>query len=355
MSSICLRWRTLQTGFSVDRIFVYIAAVRERYLPLTIKSALHNADLADRVFFGVFNTVISDEDFITDPEILGWVKSGRVCLVEAKTAGPLGIGISRMVSSMLQPIETEYSLQVDAHTIFDKGWDSKLIATLSEIEETTKSNKVVLSGCPLPWIEDKDDDSKCLLMFEHEVDPYNFDSSASDMPTMWGRPLSNGKTRLLMQEDSDQRYPEVYGDYPPELDYEKSPGVFAAFMFFRTKHIRDFLHDPYNTFDGDQLNYSLRLISRGFDIYTPRQPVFLSKNKFRDGKLIDGDRDWRSAEESPSHKTAAVTQEQQQDDIIRGRYFGYWGAPDESSLARAIDKMGLSEYLKIERADNEAN
>ena len=106
----------------MDSIFISIASCKELFLIQTIKSAMLNASNPDNIYFGICNMVVDDEDFLTD-EVF---KLENINLIETKHISPLGTGIGRMLASLMHDKEHKYFLQVDAHTIFVKGWDTIL-------------------------------------------------------------------------------------------------------------------------------------------------------------------------------------------------------------------------------------
>lgn len=331
-------------------IFIYIAACKERFLAQTVKSALDNATHPNRIFFGIFNTVLDDEDYITDPIIIDQPKN-KIFLVEAKSPQALGTGFSRMAASLLcNNIDAEYALQIDAHMIFDKDWDMNLIKRFEEVSSYAGTDKIVLTANPMPWVESKDR-SQMLLWRKYPVNPYNFDSESPELHNQIGERLRNGVTAFGF---NSQGYPDVVGapehlHFPPGLDYVEVSAIHAAYMFFKTSDIRELLHDPENTFEGDQLNYSLRVLSRGYKIFCVQKPVLLAKDKHEaggSGVPIDT-YDWRVASKSCFLKFDSPERSRGlQSDMFTGRYYGYWGAPDEESLKMAKEKMGLTRYYE---------
>lgn len=329
----------------MEKIFIYIASCKEPHLVQTIKSALANATNPERLYFAIFNTVLHDEDYISDPEIVGSPPE-KIFVVEARSPEALGIGMSRMIASLLQNVEADYALQLDAHMILDKGWDVKLIENLTLVEKETK--KAVITCLPVPWSAHPKDSSMCLLYGKYKVNPYNFDSTSKELTKKLGFELINYIPGVVNFENNSWM-PEVLTardkTWSDSSDYIEVNGVHASNMFFRFSSIRDVLHDPQNKFEGDQLNYSLRLLSRGYKLYAFKKPIFMAKDKFDfEGELFEKKYDWRHTNQRNLIHFDENFQKNVQDRIFNGKEYGYWGAPDEKELIAAKNKMGVWGY-----------
>ncbi len=328
----------------MEKIFIYIASCKEPYLAQTIKSAISNATNPDRLYFSVFNTVLSEEDYITDKEILG-MPPQKLFLVEARSPEPLGIGMSRMVASLLQNVEADYALQIDAHMIFDKDWDSKLIKNYKIVEQISK--KPVITCLPVPWSASQNSPSFPLLYGKHKVNPYDFDSESEELTKALGFKLSNHLPGVNFT-DIDWR-PEVLTakdiSWSDSSDYIEVNGVHASNMFFKFSDIRNLLHDPQNKFEGDQLNYTFRLLSRGYTLYSFKNPIFMAQDKFDfEGELFEKKYDWRHNNQRGLIHFDDFYQINIQNNIFNGKEYGYWGAPNKEGLEVAKNKMKVWRY-----------
>ncbi len=334
----------------MEKIFIYIASCKEPYLPQTIKSALANADHPGRLYFSVFNTVLSEEDYIVDEEILG-MPPGKLFLVQAKSPEILGIGMSRMIASLLQNVEADYAYQIDAHMIFDRGWDTQLIDNLKKVEQF--SDKAVITCLPVPWSEANSKYQTPLLYGKYEIDPYNFDSRDEELVSRVGFELTNYIPGVVNLPEKNWR-PEIlvapdrgWSDLDPSAEYIEVNGVHASNMFLRFSAVREILHDPQNMFEGDQLNYTLRLLSRGYKLYAFKKPVIVSQDKFDfEGELLNKKYDWRYSNRRNLIHFYDPYQENIQDRIFNGKEFGYWGAPDREGLDQAKRSMKVWWYYK---------
>lgn len=341
----CHLWKTTLKDSRVEKIFIYIASCKEPHLVQTIKSALANANEPDRLYFSIFNTVLSDEDYITDEEIVG-MPPEKLFLVEAISPEILGIGMSRMIASLLQNVEADYALQVDAHMIFDKGWDDQLIKNLKKAEEL--SEKAVITCLPVPWSESPKDPSLCLMYGKYKIDPYNFDSNSEKLINQIGFKLFNYIPGIV-NFPGNSWIPEILvakdRSWSDSSDYIEVNGIHASYMFFRFSNIREVLHDPQNMFEGDQLNYTFRLLSRGYKLYAFKKPIIMAKDKFDfEGELLNKKYDWRYTNRRKLIHFYDPYQKQIQDKIFNGKDYGYWGAPNREGLVEAKNKMGVWDY-----------
>jgi hypothetical protein len=118
--------------------------------------------------------------------------------------------------------------------------------------------------------------------------------------------------------------------------------------------LRDIMHDPEDHFHGDQVNYGMRILSRGYRIFAIKKPLMLTLNKYNkhkvensdEGALIDPEWNWRSQRKILEPGRRYLYKMQKLSDtnyksIFNGDYVGYWGAPDIDSLEYAKEKMGF--------------
>ena len=135
----------------------------------------------------------------------------------------------------------------------------------------------------------------------------------------------------------------VENAYQNETCYPLKENIFKIFDLLKLNEIKVVIigQDPYH---GDQTNYTLRLISRGYKIFTPMKPALFSLGKFtNEGQdIIDEEYHWRSEKYFDQSRNDFLKSNAMwnYNNIADGTYFGYWGAPDMESLMYAKDKMG---------------
>jgi hypothetical protein len=345
-------------------IFVTIAACNEYLIKHTIKSAILQSGNQSRVFFGVFNNILQKEKSLWDDEF--FTNNPQIFYTEILTPAPMGTGFGRMNASLLANKDYDYVLQIDSHTVFTKDWDLKLIENFNKVKEIAQTDKIILSAIPRGNLYYNVNDRDTLLSYDEifeksgikEIDPYNNNyhelpnyklsrpeiilngwQGNSFSPLDVGRPITYGR-----HEFGDEKYPEVNC-------------IHASLVFFKYSVIREVMHDPADTFHGDQINQSLRLISRGYKIFSMQDPLLLVYGKTEPNdepyssqpKLTDPEWNYRSPSDCNtesgwkyleySNKMSEINYKK----IFNGEYLGYWGAPDKNSLLEAKEKMGFEE------------
>lgn len=242
-----------------NTIFISIASYRDFVCSETVRSIYENADNPQNVFLGICEQNSDDiqEDCVpslletTEPKNIEVIKKyadnikvKRLTYKQAK--GPT---FARYWSSKLWSGQ-QYYLQIDSHTQFVKGWDSLLIRMYKEAVELSLSGsgKVVLSTYPpteeqlkasgFPVIDSTKKDSNGLYMFNAILK--NFDD----------------KTK------------------PEENIVMKSPiaACSGGFFFTEAKFLYDVPYDPNlsNLFQGEELLFTARLWTSGYDFYVPK-------------------------------------------------------------------------------------
>lgn len=350
-------------------IFIPIAACEEKFIKQTIQSALSAAKNPSEIYFGVFNNILDKKNSLLDDEFI--TKTDQILYTEILTPIPLGVGFGRANASLLQFNSFDYMFQIDAHTIFTKDWDEKIISVFNKIKDENQidEDKLVLSSiAPISWTYDPDniDDIRMPDFSENsfvKINPYNLEES---YPSITKEVLTvpeivyDGKQGDITVE-ANANFPIVYGrdEKRGDEDYEETNCVHASFVFSKANIIREVLHDALDPFNGDQSNYSVRLLSRGYRIFSPKYPLISTLNKFKIEKsgnifkntniFLDQD-DWRISR-VVSRRDNLYTNFLNDsafsffNKMINGKYFGYWGAPDQKSLDEAKKKINYPESL----------
>lgn len=132
---------------NTESIFVSIPSIEDSELIPTIFNALNSAENPDRIFIGVgysseLNNIFTKkkltEKFKDYPNVqfkfLNWKNN-------------YGVSYGRLASYEFYENQ-DYFLQVDAHTMFDKKWDSTLIDLFKRSKNLIKEDKMVISGYP---------------------------------------------------------------------------------------------------------------------------------------------------------------------------------------------------------------
>jgi hypothetical protein len=349
----------MQENIIKDSIFIQIAACEERFIELTVKSALHNAKNPENLYFGIFNNIINREHSLLDNDFIA--NNDKIFYTEIITPTPMGVGFGRMNASLLQFDFFDYSFQIDAHTLFTKNWDQKLINSFNKIknESNVDSDQIILSASSsLCW--------SFLKNNLNEIEFFTFDydnkkikiENPLNLEKVFIEKIKSGNTKNTFLYNGKQGniivgdnigFPIVYGEKSVESygsEYIETNSVHATFMFSKASLSREVMHDPQDTFHGDQTNYSIRLLSKGYRIFSPKYPVFALLNKDNEYHTVEEEYNWRTIQ----HKQSDIGKKYRKTKytlgtiffkkMILGEYYGYWATSDKENLKKVKKDIG---------------
>ncbi len=295
-------------------IYVSIAAYNEPHLDLMLSNCLENAEYPDRVHFGI-SCHYNDN---TRPNL---DKYKNVTHSFTDYPALLGLCISRLNSLSFYNGE-DYCLQLDAHMLFEKNWDTKLIEAFEIIK---KDHEKPIISTYVPWWS----------MSNGIINNYSNESGATCYPMIIDKERGNAegypKTATIPFEWKEEKYKEHFL-------------ISGHFLFSEPSIINDVSPDPQIIFGGDEITLALRLWTRGYKIFIIKNPIVWHLNKF-DGDLYYKDRLMDSevrGKEYYLHGQRSETSLKRIKDILTGKILGYWGAPN-------IEK--LKEFEKIVNLD----
>jgi GT2 family glycosyltransferase len=226
------------------RIFVNIPAYRDAETAPTLRDMFAQATHPERVFAGVCWQYVegADPPHCADPS----PRPGQVREVTVAADRSEGAIWARMQAFSLWQGE-EYVLSIDAHTRFERGWDELLIGMLAQCP----SDKPLLSTYPSSYkLPDARDRNGVLKMA--------FKEFVVESP---------GAPPKLMYQTHRIR--------PAALPARPFPTatVGNGFMFARAELFAEVPFDPHIYFFGDDLSFSTRAWTSGWDIFSPNRPV----------------------------------------------------------------------------------
>lgn len=294
----------------METIFIQTASFNEKEIYNTVRSAFEKAEFPERIYFGLY-------DQRTDSLFEDLSDIENVTHVKVTCSFARGIGLARLNSMMLHQ-EQDYCLQIDAHTIFDKNWDSNLILDYKKLKFIT--DKPIISYRTKFWERDNNNN----IIF------YNVDNHSP----------------LVINEDDKHFYMKTFDTIPsyPMEHYLSSGG----FVFTELNFFKDFLPDPRVAFAGEEHLLALRACSRGYRIFVTQDPYLWHMGK------NDEDRADPNSWNAYSHfrrnfdldfGTIISDKSTRIGKILRGEILGYYGAPDIDSYNEYIDKLGF-DYRK---------
>ena len=256
-----------------DTIFVSIASYRDNRCSRTINSLFENANKPNNIWVGLCEQNKKDEDEpCFSPKWKSRVRKIRIPHWDAR--GPTWARY--LCASLLD--DEKYFLQIDSHSLFKKDWDLYLVNTIKELEKDGFKRSILSHYIRSDQYYHEKNDSK-----------YNSDSK---IPTICTSSFNkSGIIKLNAAHDI-----EITDPRPKPNAY-----VAGGMIFGKTNFIKEVPLDPDlpNLFVGEEILYSARLWTHGWNIFTPTrnviyhyyirndEPKYWSDNK--DKKIDDSD------------------------------------------------------------------
>jgi hypothetical protein len=314
-------------------IYVSIAACNEKDLYQTVLSAIHNAAHPDRLYFGIVS-----HSFTKELQDLSAI-NGNINCMYVSYPGPTGVGLPRLIASMLNNRLQDFYFQIDAHMIFENNWDVDLIEAYDKIK--IKFEKPIITTYGPWWYED---DGGCIKLSTHPdmlVDPYDFKGVVG--VTTGGLRVGDFKSNLF------RRHIPIDGSHTDwatlDSDYNEHHLIAGGFFFTEMSFVSEVLPDPYILFGGEEPTTALRAWTRGYRFFNIKKPICWHKNKLGDNPDKD---DWRTPSNSPDKRVFSLFVEndvhslKRVKDVFLGNIIGYWGAPNVELLKEYESVLGVS-------------
>jgi hypothetical protein len=225
-----------------NKIFVSIAALEEPNLGKTIASALDSAEFPEEISFGI--SLQYDEA----PDLSFIKNKVKTISYSPNIDLPTAPGIIEIRSNLRKLIDDEeYFLQVDSHTRFESGWDSKLISDLKDLMKI-KEKTIISSQL---WHEaDKNRYTKIRVRRTYH---YQFESDGLEI---YGD--------LLVDEDSS-----VVNNRMVNESYFLNHYVSGNFYFCHRSYLKDMEFPDYHKFPFEESELSLVTFCNGYDVVAP--------------------------------------------------------------------------------------
>jgi hypothetical protein len=225
-----------------NRIFISIAALEEPNLRKTIASALDSAEYPENISFGI--SLQYDQ-----PPDLSFIKNKVKTISYSPDIDlPSAPGIIEIRSELRKLIDDEsYFLQIDSHTRFEQGWDTKLVSDLKDLMKI-KEKTIISSQL---WHEaDKNRYTKIRVRKTYH---YQFDSDGLEI---YGD--------LLVDEDSSVIKKRMVND-----SYFLNHYMSGNFYFCHRSYLENMIFPDYHKFPFEEAELSLVTFCNGYDIVAP--------------------------------------------------------------------------------------
>jgi hypothetical protein len=238
----------MNINIKINTIFVSIASYRDNVCTKTLESLYEMADNPNSVFVGLCqqNNNKEDPECISDDirnKYSSNIRIIRIPYFEAK--GPTW---ARYLCSTLWNGE-EYYFQIDSHTKFVKGWDTKCINMINMIKKSGLSLKPVLSHYPK----------------EYEAYANYNPNEKNNVPRMC-KSFFNKRDMLSFMGA------EVINTN--NIPYN-TPYLASGMFFCEAYFLNELPYDPNldYLFVGEEILHSIRFYTNGWDIYTPTENI----------------------------------------------------------------------------------
>lgn len=224
-------------------IFVSVAAFCDEFLPSTLKSAASAALHPERLRFGVVDQhPIDRRAHCQNPPA-----EVRYVLIDPTQSR--GVCWARSLVHSLYTDE-DFLLQVDSHTLFDRGWDVALIRAHREACRVMGNARSLLTTYPPGF----------------QIGPTGEATRSF---------VTDGSFTLVLKPRPDQ----TLNPLDPRLmfhaihhrpgSYVPSCHVAGGFIFAPGSFVREVPYDPYLYFHGEEQSLALRAYTRGWTLVNP--------------------------------------------------------------------------------------
>lgn len=225
-----------------DKIFVQIAAYRDPELLPTIRDLIRRADAPEYLTFAIAWQHSKDDEWDTLEE---FHDDPRFSIIDIDYKESLGTCWARHLLNQEYCGEA-YTLQLDSHHRFVRGWDTKL----KEMHA-----RLVSDGYPKPLL------TSYIASYDPENDPA-------------------GRVREVWKLNFDRFIPEgavfmLPAAVDTEIETKPIPTRFfsAHFMFTTGDFIREVPYDPNLYFHGEEITMAVRAYTSGYDLFIPNEIV----------------------------------------------------------------------------------
>lgn len=235
-----------KTTFMRNTIFVSVASYRDVECSRTINDMFAKADHPERVFVGVCEQNVAKANTEEACVRGGKVPAKQIRKVFMPSTDAKGPTYARYICSKLYRGERVF-MQIDSHTTFTKGWDTKVFRQLAM--------------CPDPH-------NTVLTTYPHDDKTYTIDEPSVPV-------ICTGK----WNEDGIPTFEAVVKQPSFFKNKRPMPTAFASagLLIFPGHILKKVPYDPNlpHLFQGEEALYTCRLWTAGCDIFCPSENIVL--------------------------------------------------------------------------------
>ena len=225
-------------------IFVSVAAFCDPWLRFTIDGLFAKAEFPQRLRVAVVDQS-QDQNRAWLEQAAYWSQVGYVNLHPVETRG---VSWARNIAFSLYGGE-DYLLQIDSHTHFDQGWESRLIELLESCR--ARAERPIISTYPPPF------------EFDQEGQPCKKSSDSNYAMILRPHPDTH-----LSPDNATLRF---RAEYVLGGDFVEGHHLAAGFIFTLGDFVEEIPYDPFMYFHGEEQNLAIRAYTHGWQIFHPRQ------------------------------------------------------------------------------------
>jgi len=244
---------------SNNKIFIQIASYRDPELLPTINNCIENSDNPENLVFAICWQKDENEtldEYINDPRFK------IICIHYSHAKGAC------WARNKLQQLydNEEYTLQLDSHHRFIKGWDTTLKQMYTNLAE--KGFKPLITAYAPSYNPEKDPEERVNIPWKIDFREITVDKQVLFIPS-----------NILGFENL--------------VEPIKATFYSAHFAFTSGAFVKEVPHDPELYFTGEEMNITIRAFTHGYDLFHPHIVViwheYTRKNR---QKHWDDDKEW---------------------------------------------------------------
>jgi hypothetical protein len=247
----------------MSKIFIQIASYRDPQLIPTIKSALKNADKPENLVFGICRQYHPEDGFDNLDE---YKSDKRFRILDIPYLESKGVCWARNQVQQLYKKE-KYTLQIDSHMRFEKGWDTEYIKMIKQLQKKGHK-KPLLTGYVSSFDPDNDPQGRVNEPWQMAFDRF----------------IPEGAVFFL---------PETIPNWQTMTEPVTSRFYSAHFCFTLGEFSNEVQHDPEFYFHGEEISIAARAYTHGYDLFHPHK-VLIWHEYTRKGRVKqwDDDKEW---------------------------------------------------------------
>jgi glycosyltransferase involved in cell wall biosynthesis len=224
-------------------IFVQIASYRDPELSKTLKDMIDNATHPENLRIGIAWQHNNADDW---DNLDAYKEDNRFRILDINYKDSKGVCWARNAVQQLYDGE-KYTLQLDSHHRFVKGWDETLINMLVDLQK---------EGSPKPLI------TGYIPSFDPENDP------EKRVPEPWKMNFDR-----FIPEGAIFFLPASFDSFNDKDRPARGRFYSAHFAFTVGEFCKEVPHDPNYYFHGEEINIAVRAYTHGYDIFHPNKVV----------------------------------------------------------------------------------